>query len=131
MVRKKCFMVSLDLTDAYYSVSVAIIDQKDLLFKYEGQLYKYVCLPNGLSSAPIMFTKLLKPVSSTLRKKEHQIMGYLDDSFLVGYAFEFCKQSVLTSVNLFTKIGVQIHSSKSKLFPSQEIEFLGLISNSK
>ena len=55
-------MASIGLSDDYYSVPVALTDQKYLLFKFEGQLYKFVCLPNGLSSAPRIFTKLLKPV---------------------------------------------------------------------
>ena len=80
MVRKDCYMASIDLTDAYYTVPVCITDKKFLIFCFEGCLYKYVCLPNGLSSAPRIFTKLLKSVYSALRKQGHQIMGYLDDS---------------------------------------------------
>ena len=77
MVRENCYMSSIDLCNAYYSVPVALSDQKYLIFCFEGQLYKYVCLPNGLSSTPRIFTKLLKPVYSALRKQGHQIMGYL------------------------------------------------------
>ena len=131
MMRHNCFMVSIDLSDAYYSVPVALTDQKYLLFKFEGQLYKFVCLPNGLSSAPRIFTKLLKPVFSALHKQGHQIMGYLDDSFLMGDTFEECKKSVIATVKLFTKLGFQVHPDKSNLFPSQEIHFLGFILNSK
>ena len=49
MVRQNCYMASIDLADAYYTVPVALSDQKYLVFNFEGQLYKYVCLPNGLS----------------------------------------------------------------------------------
>ena len=99
MMRQNCFMASIGLSDAYYSVPVALTDQKYLLFKFEGQLYKFVCLPNGLSSAPRVFSKLLKPVFSALHKQGHQIMGYLDDSFLIGDTFEECKKSVIATVN--------------------------------
>ena len=131
MMRQNCFMASIDLSDAYYSVPVALTDQKYLLFKFEGQLYKFVCLPNGLSSAPRIFTKLLKPVFSALHKQGHQILGYLDDSFLMGDTFEECKKSVIATVKLFTKLGFQVHPDKSNLFPSQEIHFLGFILNSQ
>ena len=67
-------MVSIDLSDDYYSVSMALIDQKYLLFKLEGQLYKSVCVPNGLTSAPRIFTKLLKPVFSALHRQGHQTL---------------------------------------------------------
>ena len=131
MMRHNCFMVSIDLSDAYYSVPVALTDQKYLLFKFEGQLYKFVCLPNGLSSAPRIFTKLLKPVFSALHKQGHQIMGYLDDSFLMGDTFEECKKSVIATVKLFTKLEFQVHPDKSNLFPSQGIHFLRFLLNSR
>ena len=35
MVRQNCFMASIDLSDAYYRVPVALTDQK-YLFKFEG-----------------------------------------------------------------------------------------------
>ena len=95
MMRHNCFMVSIDLSDAYYSVPVALTDQKYLLFKFEGQLYKFVCLPNGLSSAPRIFTKLLKPVFAALRKQGHQIMCCLDGSFLMVTHFRNAKNQSL------------------------------------
>ena len=70
-MRKKIFMASIDLSDTYYSVPVGLTDQKYLLLKFEGQLYRLVCLPNGLSSAPRTFTKLLKPAFSALHKQGH------------------------------------------------------------
>ena len=130
MVRQNCYMASIDLADAYYTVPVALSDQKYMVFNFEGQLYKYVCLPNGLSSAPPpppprIFTRLMKPVFSALRKKGHQIMGYLDDSFLMGDTFEECEKAVVASVELLTKLGFQIHPEKSRLLPVQVIEYLG------
>ena len=57
MVRQDCYMTSIDLADAYYTVTVFCMDQKYLLVQLEGKLSKYTCLPNGLSSAPRIFTK--------------------------------------------------------------------------
>ena len=50
-----CFMASIDIKDAYYSVLIAIKHQKFLRFVWRDNLYQYVCLPNGLSSAPRIF----------------------------------------------------------------------------
>ena len=97
-MRQNCFMASIDLSDAYYSVPVELTDQKYFEQLYEEQLYKFVCLPNGLSSARRIFTKLLKPV---FHKQGHKVMGYLDDSFLIGDKFEECKKSVIATVKLF------------------------------
>ena len=49
----------------------------------------------------------------------------------MGGTFEECKKSVIATVTLFTKLGFQVHPDKSNLFPSQEIQFLGFILNSK
>ena len=44
-----------------------------------------------LSTTPRIFTNLMKPVLSFVRKKGHQVTNYLDDFFLVGDKFEECK----------------------------------------
>ena len=36
MVKKNCLMASIDLTDPYYSVPVATVDQKYLMFQFEA-----------------------------------------------------------------------------------------------
>ena len=59
-------------------------DQALTTFKLDCQLQKYVCLSNGLSSAPIIFPNILKPIFSALHKKGQHIMGYMGDSFLLG-----------------------------------------------
>ena len=101
MVRKDCVMSSIDLSNAYYSVPVAICDPTYLMLQFAGQLYKFVCLPNGLTSAPRLFTKILKPVFAALHKQGHDIMGYLDDSILFEDTYDECKAAVLRAVNLF------------------------------
>ena len=113
IMRKNCCMASIDLTDAYYSVPVATTDQKYLMFQFEEIRYKYVCLPNGLSHAPRIFTKLMKPVLSSLRKKGHQFMNYLDDFFLEGDTFEGCKDAVIDTCDLLIRLGFFIHLDKS------------------
>ena len=52
MTKPGCFMASVDLKDAYYTVSIHSDHQKYLKFMFNGTLYQYMCLPNGLSSAP-------------------------------------------------------------------------------
>jgi hypothetical protein len=73
LMKKNCYMASIDLRDAYYSVPY-------LKFSWRNVLYRFTCLPNGLASAPRIFTKLLKPVYATLRSQGHVSFGYIDDS---------------------------------------------------
>ena len=62
LVRPKDRFIKIDLTDAYLTVPVHPEYHKFLQFSWEGKLFRFVCLPFGLSSAPRVFTKLLKPV---------------------------------------------------------------------
>lgn len=75
-------MASIDIKDAYFSFAINSHDQKFLCFQLEGQLYQFTCLPNGLSSAPTKFTKLLKVPLSQLHKQGHISLGHLDYFYL-------------------------------------------------
>ena len=77
-------MSSLDRRDAYYSVPIHKDHRKLLRFKWEGQIFEFNALPNGFPLAPRLFTRLLKPVFATLRKKGHFSPSFLDDSLLLG-----------------------------------------------
>lgn len=80
MVRPNCLMASVDLKDAYYSVPTNQDHQKSLNVSGMGSYYQITCLPNRLACAPRLFTQLLKPAYSTLRKQGFQSVGYIDDS---------------------------------------------------
>ena len=67
LMTPNCFMATIDLKDANYSVPVNVNHRKYLRFIWKNQLFQYTCLPNGLSSAPRLFTKILKPLYATLR----------------------------------------------------------------
>lgn len=56
------WMATIDLKDAYLSVTIREQHRKYLCFVWNDQLYEFQCLPFGLCSAPRVFTKLLKPV---------------------------------------------------------------------
>ena len=48
MIRKGCYMSSIDWKDAYFSVSIHKDHRKYLRFVWNGRLYQFTCLPNGL-----------------------------------------------------------------------------------
>ena len=46
MMKPNCYMASIHVKDAYYSVSIAATDQKCLKFEWQGKLYKFTSFPN-------------------------------------------------------------------------------------
>ena len=130
LMKPGCFMASIDLKDAYYSVSIHSDFQKYLKFSWRGQLYKFVCFPNGLAPCPRQFTKLLKPVFSSLRKLGHISVVYIDDTWLTSEDYNSCVNNIAETITLLDRLGFVIHPEKSILIPTQEITFLGFIFNS-
>ena len=70
-------MAKVDIKDTYYSVPILESHQKHLKFIFNGKLYQFTCLTNGLCSGVRKFTKLLKPTLSILRQKVCSISGYI------------------------------------------------------
>ena len=78
LIKPNSFCASIDLRHAYYSVPIAEQYQIYLRFIWKDCIYQYTCLPNGLASAPRLFTKLMKVVYATLRRMGHVNIGYID-----------------------------------------------------
>lgn len=76
LITPNCYMASVDLKDAYYSVPIAVSDQKYLKFKWGGKLYQFTCFPNGLAFCPRKFTKLMKPAYSVLITWAYKLTVY-------------------------------------------------------
>ena len=115
---------------AYYSVPIHQSNKKFLKFSWRGKLFQFTCLPNGLSSAPMCFTKILKPVYATLRRAGHDNNGYIDDQYLQGDTKDECLSNVSDTVSLLTKLGFLIHPDKSVLVPVQMITLLSFFLDS-
>lgn len=130
-----CFMSSVDLKNAYYSIPVATEHQKFLQFFWEKRLFQFTSLPQGLSSAPRLFTKLLKPGYATLRRLGFLNVGYIDDSLLVGETTGYpgaqeCSSGSNAMITLVEKLGFFVNYEKSILKPDQKIAFLANIIDS-
>ena len=125
-----CFMATIDLKDAYYSVPIKASDRKLVSFKWKEQIYQFTCLPNGLSCAPRKFTKILNTVLAHLHTKGHISVAHLDDLYLQGQTYEDCIRNVIDTTLLLETLGFLVHPIKSILVPTQEIVVLGFVINS-
>ena len=132
LITPGCYMASIDLSDAYYSVRVANSDRKYLQFAFQNKCYRFTCLANGISSAPRTFTKILKVPLSELRERYNiTIMAYLDDLLLVADNPKDLLLAVDRTIALLTSLGFSISATKSALKPAQQIQFLGFTLDSR
>ena len=53
-------MESCALKGPYFTIPVAPWHKQFVYLKREGKFYQFCCLPNGLSPAPRIFSKILK-----------------------------------------------------------------------
>lgn len=130
LVNRNSFMAVIDLKEAYHAIPIDNDHQKFLKFRWNGKLYKYTCLPFGLSVAPFLNTKITKPVLAFLRSKGFLLVGYLDDTLVIGNTLTQCADRVNEIIAIFDSLGFVVNFEKSQLVPAQEIRFLGFILNS-
>lgn len=131
LISKNDFMISLDLQDAFFMVSVHKNYRKYLRFEFNNKTYEFSCLPFGLSTSPYIFTKILKPALSFLRSQGYVSVMYLDDILCIGKTYDECLQNATATRKLFLYLGFMINSKKSKLKPNTICKFLGNMINSK
>ena len=125
LVRQGDWLAKIDLKDAYFLIPVYSGHQKFLQFTWKASLYQFHCLLFGLSCAPQVFTKVMKPIVAFLRERGIRLIIYLDDLLIISSS----PQSLTTQINLiqelFQALGLVIKENKSHMVPTQEIVFLG------
>lgn len=130
LITHKCFFASLDLKHAYFSVPICREDRSWLKFSWNGLLYQFTCLPQGFSSSPRLFTKLLKVPFSHFRALGILTTIYIDDCLVIAASKEKLIADVSYIASTLDQLGFTINLDKSEFQPSHEIEFLGFVLNS-
>ena len=80
ILKRDAYFTSIDLKNAYFSIPISKNSRKYLKFIWNDVLYEFVCLPFGLSSAPRVFTKIMKPIFSYMRSQGISCFFYIADS---------------------------------------------------
>ena len=98
-------LLSKGVIEGAHSIPIAPEDRKFIMFEWKGSYFQFTCLPSGLSCAPRIFTKILKPVYAHLRVLSPTCMGHIDDSLLIAQTHNDCVNNIHDKVHLFTKLG--------------------------
>ena len=76
------WVVSVDLTDAYFHIPIHQRSQSLLRFHVGGRSFQFKALPFGIATAPLEFTRVVKEVKLMLQNRGIRIHQYLDDWLL-------------------------------------------------
>ncbi|XP_069139303.1 uncharacterized protein [Argopecten irradians] len=88
-------------------------------------------MPFGLTSAPRIFTKVLKPILAKVRSQGIHAFYYIDDSLVKAADKELCEKNCRVLAETFELAGFQISSEKSLFIASHVIVHLGYLLNSE
>ena len=117
LITPGCFMTSLDLKHAYYSIPINPDHTKYLRFFWKGRLHKFRVLPNDLCLRPRKFTKLMNPPVVSMRINGYIVAIYIDDLINIGLKFQECFDNIMASTELLDSLDFIIDLSKSFFIP--------------
>lgn len=128
------YMFSFDLKSGYHDVDIFPDHRKYRSFSWtfscgRTRFFEFTVLAFGLSPAPYLFTKLLKPLARKWRSEAKGIVVYLDDA--LGSAAG-CYNAKIASLQVHTDLcrsGFFANESKCIWEPTQVISWLGSVIN--
>ena len=127
LVHVGAFLGTCDIKDAYPHL-MARLDQQSLLqFRWRGKYFAFCTMPQGLSNAPYVFTRICRKVAGYLRNRGVFCVFYIDDIIIVGSSFEQCQKNIELVVSTLQKCGFIINFAKSQLIPAQTATVLGFL----
>ena len=126
------YLFKFDLKSGYHHVEIFPDHRKYLAFSWvfgDGAVkyFQFAVLPFGLSSAPYLFTKLLRPILTSWRSNGIPMAIFLDDCLGGGFNAIKAKINILTVRAYLTRYGFLINEDKSLWEPVQVITWLGTV----
>lgn len=100
------------------------VRQKVFEFSVRPAILRVHLLTFWSSTAPYVFTKILKPVVARLKSQGHLSIVYLDNLLLARRNFKECEENVRDTLSLLQKLGFLVNKKKCNLVPSRRCKYL-------
>jgi len=113
------YAVSYDMMSGYYHVGLFHASRTYVGFKWEGKYYVYNCLPFGLSTAPWVFSKLMRERVMHWRRRGIRVLPYQDDFTFMECGFWQCVRLARRVEKDLFLAGLKIYVPKCHMIPAQ------------
>ena len=117
--------ISIDLRDAYFHVAVAPEHTRYLRFAYNSRAFEFLVLPFSLSTAPGVFTRIVRVIEAFLKVQGVDMHQYLDDWLMKSQSKSLVERHRDLTLFWVNKLGFLVNEGKSQLTPTQAPAFLG------
>ena len=116
---------SIGLSDTYLDIPIHPHSRKYLKFCHRFKVFQFSSLPFGLSTAPQVFTMIVKEVKHTTLSRGLRLHQYLDNWLIRSQSREEALVNTQAVVDLTQPLGWIINQEKSKLNPTQVFSLVG------
>jgi ribonuclease HI len=125
-LRPNDWLTSIDLKDAYFHIPIHQSSRPYLRFVWLDRIYQFKALCFGLSTAPYVFTRVFRIVSTLAHQEGFRLYRYLDDWLLAAQSPQEVTAATQFVLRTCLELGLIVNMEKSELKPTQRTVFLGM-----
>ena len=127
-IQRGDFGMLVDLTDCYLTMGLAPSQRKYCRFRHPvgGQRLQWTTISFGMSEAPRICTKLLRPLIGLLKQLGIRCIIYTDDLLILHQDRTRLARGMAIAMDLLQRqVGLNLKTSKCSFRPSQQFTGLG------
>jgi ribonuclease HI len=124
IIQKNDYLLSTDISKAYYCVPLHESVQKYFCFEHAGLVICPKILVFGLNEAPYYFNKIIREMVKFCRSMGIKMTSYFDDQLWADSSKPAAEKLALIIQEIFANLGLLLNE-KAKLTPEQVAEHIG------
>lgn len=130
-LQPNCWMAKLDLKNGYLHIPLHPDVKAYSCFEWDGTYYSNDYMMEGKKLAPLVFQKVMDATLRPFVDEGNVTSSYLDDVWIQAPTASECKALTTRIIDHLIRCGFTINWKKSHPLPTQRLEYLGFIFDSK
>ena len=126
LLQEPSWAAKVDIKDAFWSVLIAVLFRRYFCFWVEGTMWMFKRMPFGLTTAPWVFTRLMRVIKKFLRKRGILINSFIDDFILWASTRSQALFHLEWTKKVLVWLGFKLNLKKTSESPVQCLIYLGV-----